>query len=229
MKVHSIFESISGEAGFIPQGTWCTFIRLQGCNLSCSYCDTPQANHIEGGYDMEVSEIIRKVVLDLPNRHILITGGEPLRQGMTPLLINELLAQKFNVQVETNGSIEWVHIARGCKWVVDYKCPSSGEELRMLPTEIFVSNLVRTKSIVKFVIKDDFDLGYALTMARTFIRKGYHGKFIFSPVNATADTMNKIIEAILHPKEDFITRLKDDKILDRIIFSLQLHKIVNLP
>ena len=78
LKVHSIFESISGEAGGFPQGSWCTFLRLSGCNLRCRWCDTPDAQEVEAQtLDMSVKEICDSVGI---YKNILITGGEPLLQ-----------------------------------------------------------------------------------------------------------------------------------------------------
>ena len=123
LQVNEIFESISGEAGWFPQGSWCTFVRLQGCNLHCQWCDTKKALDHFAGMKMSVDEIVAQC----KTPRVLITGGEPLMQidGLEVLL--EALIEKADkhVQVETNGSFS-IPRWEGVEWVVDYKPPSSG-------------------------------------------------------------------------------------------------------
>ena len=95
--INEIFYSIQGES--LYSGRPCVFVRLTGCNLRCSYCDTLYA--YENGIEMEIDQILKQV--DLFNCPLVeITGGEPLVQSETPLLINSFLENGHEVMLETN-------------------------------------------------------------------------------------------------------------------------------
>ncbi len=226
LRVNDVFESISGEAGGFPQGTWTTFIRLQGCNLLClwnrSPCDTPQAQDKNGlSYEMDIDSILKMV----RNKHVLITGGEPLLQEETPELIKTLLKCGHVVQVETNGSVKLPLIAN-VLWVVDRKCPSSGMSGMMLPIEDLSEQIEQAQvdygscSYLKWVVSDDEDVDFAVKEMKELIHLGNVLPFIISPVNADGSKINGIVEKI---KE------KEYSLLDQIIFSVQLHKIFKMP
>jgi 7-carboxy-7-deazaguanine synthase len=121
--VNEIFYSIQGESSFAGQP--CVFVRLTGCNLRCSYCDTQYAYNEGREYDVNnILEIVQSYQCPL----VEITGGEPLSQKETPLLVNHLISKKFHVLMETNGSIDINRVSAECIRIVDIKCPSSGEE-----------------------------------------------------------------------------------------------------
>lgn len=97
MKVNEIFYSIQGEGYFT--GTPAVFLRLSGCNLKCSFCDTLHSNHTDMSIDLIVEH-----VKTFPARHIVITGGEPTMQ-LVPELLQKLRNAGFFIQIETNGSL----------------------------------------------------------------------------------------------------------------------------
>jgi 7-carboxy-7-deazaguanine synthase len=219
--IHSIFESISGEAGFFPQGTWCTFIRFQGCNLRCLWCDTPQAQSPCKGTRMTIDQIL----LACNNKHVLITGGEPLRQEKELIsLINKLNKRGHRVQVETNGSYK-IPTGPRVGWIVDYKCSSSGMSEHMPYLYNFVNNIWITRSIVKFVVDVDHgdnkknDINQAITVMEELIRREYKRPFIISPKDADGEAVSKIVGKMANYTS----------LLNNIIFSVQIHKLVNLP
>ena len=239
LKVHSIFESISGEAGGFPQGTWMTGIRLQGCNLKCKWCDTPQAQqpkqeelHSMGTFAGRVDVTAGRTVTDLlhsikkaNNKHILITGGEPLLQPQVIELAEELLIRNYEVAVETNGTLT-IPCIPGVDWVVDYKCPSSGiaaEE--QFPGAAFIyqlRNLTRTGNGVhlKFVVADATDIDFSVSFIKACIEYGLEIPFIISPIDAKGEGITNIVDRIKNTHPD---------LLNYIVFSIQLHKIFNLP
>ncbi|MCJ7697691.1 MAG: 7-carboxy-7-deazaguanine synthase QueE [Thermoplasmata archaeon] len=100
MKVNEIFYSIQGEGTLI--GVPSIFLRLTGCNLRCSFCDTTYA--YEQGTEMSIQEILGEIK-KFACTYICLTGGEPLLQKDTPKLIDCLLQQKYQLCLETNGSI----------------------------------------------------------------------------------------------------------------------------
>ena len=153
LLVNEIFYSIQGES--IYSGRPCIFVRLTGCNLRCSYCDTRYA--YEQGVNMELTEIINRISAH-KCRLVEITGGEPLLQSQTPILIYKLLENGYEVMLETNGSLDISRVDGRCIKIVDIKCPTSGES-----DKNDMENLKRlgSKDQVKFVIGNRMDYEYA--------------------------------------------------------------------
>lgn len=153
LRVNEIFYSIQGESSY--SGQPCVFVRLTGCNLRCSYCDTPYA--YTEGEALEIDDIVGRVTA-YQCRLVEVTGGEPLMQTETPDLIHRLLAKGFETLMETNGSQDISRVDDRCVKIVDIKCPFSGQtrhnDLR---------NLLRLtdRDEVKFVISDRDDYEYA--------------------------------------------------------------------
>ncbi len=151
LKVNEIFYSIQGESTFAGCPT--VFIRLTGCNLRCNYCDTEYA--FNDGVNMTLDQVVTKVKsygCDL----VEVTGGEPLIQKNTPVLIKKLLKVGFTVLLETNGSQDIDIIDKRCIRIVDIKCPSSGEEGN---NDLANLTKLQKNDEIKFVIgtREDFD------------------------------------------------------------------------
>jgi len=153
LKVNEIFYSIQGESTYA--GRPCVFVRLTGCNLRCSYCDTQYA-YEEGGI-MEVNHIFEQVD---PHqcRLIEITGGEPLVQDDTPILIESFLDDGYQVLLETNGSMDISRVDERCVKIVDIKCPSSG---MMKKNDLDNLGRMTTRDELKFVLGTREDYEYA--------------------------------------------------------------------
>jgi len=156
LKVNDIFYSIQGESSYSGQA--CVFVRLTGCNLRCSYCDTQYA--YENGEELEIDEIANRVA-SYRCPLVEVTGGEPLIQRETPALIHRLLEKGYEVLLETNGTQDISRVDKRCVKIIDIKCPSSGEE-----KENDLENLKRLtdKDEIKFVIGDRRDYEYAREM-----------------------------------------------------------------
>jgi len=161
LKVNEIFHSIQGESSYA--GRRCVFIRLTGCNLRCSYCDTKYA--YKGGKELAIKEIVDQVTSHQCPL-VEVTGGEPLIQKETPHLIHRLLDKGYEVLLETNGSQDISQVDDRCVKIVDIKCPSSGES-----EQNDLGNLDRLvgHDEVKFVIGDrnDFSAAKEILDART--------------------------------------------------------------
>ena len=205
LLVNEIFYSIQGESSFA--GTPCIFVRLTGCNLRCSYCDTRYA--YENGSEMEVASILQAVeYFSCPL--VEITGGEPLMQPGTPELVSRLLERDFRVLVETNGSLNIDCVDSRAVRIVDIKCPSSGEH--------GCNDLQNLKRLsphdeIKFVIGDKEDFNYAKQMLSLIPEKpGMERHIHFSPVSGRLD-----------PK-DLAMWILDDHLPVRL--NLQLHRII---
>lgn len=156
MKVCEIFTSLQGESSYA--GLPCTFVRLSGCNLRCVYCDTQYSYY--GGTEMSVGEIrdhVKSENVDL----VEITGGEPLLQKDTPLLIKCLVDDGHTVLMESNGSLSLEGIDRRAVVILDVKTPGSGMSGKM---DLSNFDLLRPQDEVKFVIccRDDYEWSKAM-------------------------------------------------------------------
>lgn len=158
LRINEIFFSIQGESTWA--GRPCAFVRLTGCDLRCSWCDTEYAFH--EGRTMTVDEVAAQLLgygCDL----VEVTGGEPLLQAAVHPLIVRLLEAGMTVLVETSGASDVSRLdARAIK-VMDLKCPGSGESARNL-----WSNLehLTPRDEVKFVIADRADYEWARDVVR---------------------------------------------------------------
>ncbi len=218
--VNEIFSSINGEVNPQHQGSLCTFVRFQGCNLRCIYpCDTQKAQNINSnnGIVMTTSEAV-KSIREQGNINVTITGGEPLMQKSALVKLIKKLPNKYKVSIETNGSI-LIPFFDSClnraNWIVDYKLPDSGECNRMIP---FNYNHLTGRDIVKFVVSSEKDFKHALQVIKN-IKKSSSGNclFAFSPCSKKM-TPEKLYE------------LMQNKFLKStgVILSLQLHKIIGV-
>ncbi len=153
LTLSELFASIQGEGS--AQGLPCTFVRLAGCPLRCSWCDTGYAR--EGGADTAIEEIVRRVrALGLPL--VEITGGEPLAQERTAELARRLLEDGHQVLCETSGAFDIGVLPEGVVRVMDLKAPSSGETGRMLWSNL---DELTPRDDVKIVCADREDYDWA--------------------------------------------------------------------
>lgn len=201
MKVNEIFRSIQGEG--VNQGRPCTFIRFAGCNLNCSWCDTPRAR--SEGVEMDKDAILLRV-RELGGRYICITGGEPLLQGPPLLsLVQDLSSAGYTIDIETNGTLDFSKYQPYAGICMDVKCPSSGEK-----SDLGLLFLLSDRDAVKFVVKNQTDCEYAAKVIRTVSHKG---QVFFSPVGGASPL--EIARFLI--RKDLPARLQ-----------LQLHKIIGV-
>ena len=202
--VNEIFCSIQGESTYT--GLPCVFVRLTGCNMRCTYCDTAYAYN--EGRPMQISEILQAIGA-LNCRTVEITGGEPLLQDETPKLISRLLQKEYRVLMETNGSFDIRVTDSRCVRIMDVKCPGSGEhdkcDLRNL-------RYLEERDQIKFVIGDRQDYEYGKDLLNVIPSDISTGNLLFSPVR------DKLTPAEL---ADWIL---EDRLEVRL--HLQLHKVI---
>ena len=224
MLINEIFSSIDGEVNHFGQGRFSTFIRLQGCNLQCLWCDSLKArNKDEFSYEMTPGEVFKKVSEFNCNK-ITITGGEPLeqRKGLRRLLEMFYSKPQFDLTIETNGSKSLSDISYMASWVVDYKLASSGMQREMNPDAF---KQLTAKDTVKFVIQNKEDVFVAFDfMGENFPNKSASGNsdyptFAFGPVYKKLSP-KKLVEWI---KESQLTKHY------KIALNIQLHKFLDLP
>ena len=164
MKVVEIFKSIDGEGK--RAGLPTTFIRLHGCNLSCSYCDSKYACTGDEYTEMTPEQII-EYVLDLGINSVTVTGGEPLIHDDINFLLEKLNHFGFDVNVETNGS-QNISVNRfpGVWFTVDYKCPTSKMTDQMNP--YLFEHQLRSNDVLKFVVGSEEDMNAALQVIEKY-------------------------------------------------------------
>ena len=176
MKVNEIFYSIQGESSYA--GLPFAFIRLTGCNLRCTYCDTAYA--FDEGAEMPIADILRKVE-EYPARHVLVTGGEPMLQENVHELFRRLLERGYTVLVETGGQVSLADVDPRIHKIMDFKCPSSGMEARNLYEN--VRYLTRNDE-VKFVVADRPDFDWPCEVIRRYDLTSRVSNILFSPVHS---------------------------------------------
>ncbi|MBI2026992.1 MAG: radical SAM protein [Deltaproteobacteria bacterium] len=206
LKVFEIYKSIQGESSWVGQP--CVFIRLTGCDLRCSWCDTEEA--FSGGQWISIQDILIKVE-SYQCRLIEVTGGEPLLQKETPMLIQSLIQNEYSVLVETGGHLDISSISKEAAVIMDIKCPASGESLHNR-----WDNLSKLKPVdeIKFVISDKSDYEWAKKILQTKLI-GLTNIIHFSPVHEKL------------PSEELTKWILMDNLPVRL--GIQLHKYLNVP
>jgi 7-carboxy-7-deazaguanine synthase len=202
LRITEIFYSIQGEAS--TSGLPTVFVRLTGCPLRCSYCDTEYAFH--GGEKIQIAQIVEKIkAFNCPL--VCITGGEPLAQPNVNTLMDILCEQGYQVSLETSGAIDVSKVNQSVIKIIDIKTPSSNESSKNKVENFLYLN---EKDVFKFVIgnEDDFD------WAKRFIEEhlNSNSNIFFSPVTPGMDP-KLLAELIL--RDGLTVRLQ-----------LQLHKYI---
>jgi len=175
VKINELFYSIQGEGRYAGRPTF--FVRFQGCNLRCLYCDTKYAQDLGGGKELTIKEIVERVSESGASR-VCITGGEPMIQldGLWALVmeLNRMGFQKEAIEIETNGSIALVPLR--ARYVMDIKTEASG-----MQDEMCLENLVKLRPIddVKFVVSSIKECDHAHELLQRYPTEALP---IFSPV-----------------------------------------------
>jgi 7-carboxy-7-deazaguanine synthase len=207
IDICEIFYSLQGESTFA--GLPCIFIRLSGCNLNCTWCDTLYAN--TECNSMSFEQIFEK--LGHFNCNLIeVTGGEPMLQESTPALINLLIEKKYNVLLETNGSQDIKSVHSECIKIVDIKCPGSNESDSFLFENI---DYLTSRDEIKFVIGSDEDYMFAKSIIENKLTHISQKKIHLSPVFGQ-----------ISPR-DLAQKILEDNLNARL--SLQQHKVIWPP
>ncbi|MDD1682472.1 MAG: radical SAM protein [Methanoregula sp.] len=201
MKISEIFRSLQGEGK--NQGKPCLFIRLAGCNLNCTWCDTKYSR--EGGMTMSLDSVLEQVWRVNPP-YVCITGGEPLLQAdALESLLASLHKRGTEIDIETNGTIDFSRFQPYASVCMDVKCPSSGEV-----SDLSLLSKIRPEDSVKFVVKDETDCRYAQEVMTTH---AIAGTTFLSPVSGS--DLKPIIKFVLASNLP-------------VRFQIQLHKILGI-
>lgn len=205
--VHEIYKSIQGESRFA--GLPCVFVRTTGCNLRCTWCDTPQAFY--GGTRLPRADV-RRQVQQLDTKLVEVTGGEPLLQPAVRVLLSELAEAGHDVLLETSGEADIGGIDPRVVRIMDWKPPGSGESERMR-----VSNLAHLtpRDEVKFVIADRRDYEWMRDQIR-----------LRAIASRTPHLLASTVFGRLAPR-DLVAWVLEDNLPVRV--QLQLHKYIWSP
>lgn len=208
LRISEIFFSLQGETSRIGLPT--VFIRLTGCPLRCTYCDTSYA--FMGGQNISVAEILRQVAEYVPH-YVTVTGGEPLAQKNCLPLLGALCDAGYEVSLETGGALDIGEVDARVVRVVDIKTPASGEAEKNhwenLP-------LLTRHDEIKFVLCDENDYQWAKQVMQQY-RLAEKCAVLFSPAHGTLNP-TWLAEWVLR-----------DRLPVRVL--LQLHKLLwnNVP
>lgn len=203
LRVTEIFHSIQGESTFA--GEPCVFVRLTGCPLRCSWCDTAYAFH--GGTDMSVDAVVGQVK-SYGCSLVEVTGGEPLSQPSAFGLITRLCDEGYEVLIETSGAIDIAPVDSRAKTIMDIKCPGSEMDDRMRWDNL---QHLTAKDQIKFVISDRGDYDWAVEVVKKY-QLTDRCPVLFSPVFGGQE---------LQPMAEWILQ---DRLPVR--FQVQLHKFI---
>lgn len=222
-NVLEIFSSISGEAQHA--GELSTFIRLAGCNLNCSWCDTMNMLKENNYTKMNVDEIT-EVCHKNGHRHVIVTGGEPLMKENIDVLISELLLEGFEVEIETNGSQDFhplvdklyeydlpEKLANNYSFTLDYKMPGSGMTGKMNPAVFEHLDDLNCDDVIKFVVTED-DIEPCMELIKKFQDQGTLCKYFISPAFNQVE-LPHIVDA-----------MKAHHLNEDVRIQIQIHKII---
>ncbi|MFA6920563.1 MAG: 7-carboxy-7-deazaguanine synthase QueE [Gallionella sp.] len=201
LRINEIFFSLQGETSRIGLPT--VFIRLTGCPLRCTYCDTAYA--FTGGKSVALAEIMKQVAQYSP-RYVTVTGGEPLAQRNCLALLTMLCDAGYEVSLETGGALDIAGVDSRVMRVVDIKTPASGEVEKNRWENLA---LLTPHDEIKFVLCDENDYKWAKQM---LAQHRFSCPVLFSPAQGTLNATDLA---------DWILR---DGLPVR--FQLQLHKIL---
>ncbi|MBL0332151.1 MAG: radical SAM protein [Chlorobiota bacterium] len=210
LKINELFVSIQGEG--TRAGLPCFFIRLQGCGLRCSYCDTPYALDHRIGGEWKSFDFIKNEIMKYNIKFVEFTGGEPLEQSEVYVLMNELLDEGYEVAVETGGHINISNCDKRIIKIMDLKTPDS---LMMKKNFLENINFLSKNDEVKFVCSSivDYEWSKELIINYSLIEKVK--SVLISPVFGKIEPV-ELVNAILNDGLN-------------VRFQLQMHKFIWHP
>ena len=203
LKIFEIFHSLQGETSRMGLPT--AFVRLTGCPMRCTYCDTEYA--FSGGSNMEIADILAKVA-EFGTKYVTVTGGEPLAQKECYALLKALCDVGYSVSLETGGAMDIAPVDVRVSIILDIKTPASNEEKNMRWENI---DSIKAKDEIKFVLCNRADYDWAKAKMAT-LSLNEKCSVLFSPSYHDLKA------------EELASWVLQDKLPVRM--QLQLHKIL---
>ena len=218
MQITEIYKSLQGESTY--DGLPCIFVRLTGCNLRCSWCDSEFSFY--GGKKMTLQEVLSEVAGLSSGGLVEITGGEPMLQEREVVpLMQHLLDAGYQVLLETSGERLLARVPKQIIKIVDVKCPHSGE-----PGTFALENLeaLQPQDELKFVLTDRTDYEFARDFLVNYgLAERVHA-ILFSPAFEKAASGSRDTSHCLLDPQELAQWILDDNVPARL--SLQIHKLI---
>ena len=221
MFIIEIYRSIQGESSFA--GSPCTFVRLAGCNLRCTWCDSEYT--FTGGMRISLEDVEARVKALSPAGLVEVTGGEPMLQEKDCVeLMSRLLHGGYTLLLETSGERPLEKVPGEVHKIVDVKCPHSGEaDSFHLPN----LDVLTTQDEVKFVISNREDYDFARDFTRQHGLESKVKEVLFSPAfRKDAGPARDAANCMVDPRELAGWILADGL---NVRLSLQIHKFIWEP
>lgn len=219
MQITEIYKSLQGESSYA--GLPCVFVRLTGCNLRCTWCDSEYTFH--GGRKMTPEQVMDEVSRLSPNGGLVeITGGEPMLQERDLLpLMRQLLEAGYRVLLETSGERPLQRVPPGIIKIVDVKCPDSGEA-----DTFHIENLetLGPQDEVKFVLSGRPDYEFARDFTQRHRLAELVNAVLFSPAFRKGATGARDSSHCLLDPQELAEWMLADNVPARL--GLQLHKFI---
>jgi len=216
-----IYKSVQGESSYT--GRPCIFVRLAGCNLRCSWCDSEYT--FTGGYKLSEDEVVAEIEKLAPVKLIEFTGGEPLLQEreLVPLM-ERLIAQGYELMIETSGERPVDNVPKAVHKIVDVKCPGSGESSRFRMTNL---TSLTERDELKFVITNREDYEFSLDFIRANALESRGAQILLSPAFSKTPSLERSTANCLLDPRELVEWMLADGLNARL--SLQIHKYIWEP
>jgi 7-carboxy-7-deazaguanine synthase len=219
--ITEIYKSLQGESSFA--GLPCIFVRLTGCNLRCVWCDSEYT--FTGGTRRSTDEVYAEVKKLTPIRLLEFTGGEPMLQEKELLpLMERLLADGYELLLETSGERDLTNVPKAVHKIVDVKCPASGEAGKFHPANLAA---LTARDEMKFVIADRTDYEFARDFTRDNRLHERAGFVILSPAFRKDARGARSAEHCLMDPQTLSEWILEDALPVRL--GLQIHKFIWKP
>lgn len=221
MVLIELYVSVQGESSFA--GLPCIFVRLAGCNLRCSWCDSEYTFH--GGKKFSLDQVEEKIVALAPVTLVEFTGGEPMLQERELLpMMDRLLAKGYTLMLETSGERPLAKVPKAVHKIMDVKCPASRESGRF-----HLENLeaLTSRDEVKFVISDRADYEFARDFIQQHNLAARCGNILLSPAFTKTPTSQRTTENCVLDPRLLVEWMLADYLPGRL--SLQIHKFIWEP
>ena len=219
MQITEIYKSLQGESTYA--GLPCVFVRVTGCNLRCSWCDSEYT--FSGGRKTSPDEVLSEVKRLSPNGGLVeITGGEPMLQERELIpLMRQLLEHKYRVLLETSGERPLERVPADVIKIVDVKCPHSGEADTFLNENLAT---LTARDEVKFVLSDRIDYEFGREFTRQHKLAERVNSVLFSPAFCKDATGGRDSSHCLLDPRELAEWMLADEVPARL--GLQLHKFI---
>lgn len=221
MVLIELYVSVQGESSFA--GIPCIFVRLAGCNLRCSWCDSEYTFH--GGEKFTLDQVEEKIAALAPVKLVEFTGGEPMLQERELLpMMDRLLDKGYTLMIETSGERPLAKVPMAVHKIMDVKCPASGESGRF-----HLENLVAltSRDEVKFVISDRVDYEFARDFIQQHNLAARCGQILLSPAFTKTPTSQRTTDNCVLDPRLLVEWMLADHVPARL--SLQIHKFIWEP